>query len=143
MKTKDSKLIQDYFSKQPAVLLVYLYGSQAKETARYDSDIDLAVFVDEKKANSSEIQLRAMTDLSVKLEKEVEVQDLNICKTTFAYRVISEGKILFQRTEQIRVHFEVEVMRNYFDLKPFLTEYDEQLARLARGGDIGARPFTH
>ncbi|MBI4130005.1 nucleotidyltransferase domain-containing protein [Candidatus Roizmanbacteria bacterium] len=140
---KDVQIIKNYFSTIAAVELVYLYGSQAKDTATKDSDVDLAVLVDEKKADSLDVQLKAMSDLGSKLKREVEVQNLNVCSITFIYRVISEGKIVFQSNKQKRVDYEVIVMRNYFDLQPFLREYSEQLARLARGGDIGARPFAH
>lgn len=142
MKTGDIQVIKDYFSKKAGVELVYLYGSQAKKTAREDSDIDLAMYVTEDK-NDLHLQLAAMSDLSTLLQKEVEIQVLNDCSITFVYRVISEGKTLFEKDENARVVFEEKVMRDYFDLKPFLDEYYTQLTRLARGGVIGARPFTH
>lgn len=143
MDRKDLKKIKNYFSKQPAVKLVYLYGSQASGSAKKESDIDLAILVDEKKADAFKTQLEAMSDLSSLLNKEVEVQNLNICKTTFSYRVICEGKVIYARDEQERIDFELEVMRNYFDMKPFLDEFGEQIAFLARSGRINDRPFTY
>lgn len=60
MKAYDIKKIKEYFAKVKAVKLVYLYGSYAAGKAKEDSDIDLAVLVDEKKADSLDVQLRAM-----------------------------------------------------------------------------------
>ena len=76
------------------------------------------------------------------LGKEVEVQNLNICTTTFAYRVISEGKIIYQRNDTVRSAFEEAVMRNYFDLQPFLDEYSLYLRERARRGLIAHKLYT-
>lgn len=145
MKNKDLERVRNYFKKNKLIKLVYLYGSQAREETTKDSDIDLAILVEEKnkKNISSDIQLKAMSDLEQLLDREIEVQNLNVCKTTFAYRVISEGKIIYERSENERVEFEEEVIRNYFDMKPFLEEFSEQIAYLARTGQINARPFSY
>lgn len=134
--------IKSYFSQKPKVVAVYLYGSFTKGTAREDSDIDLAILA-EKSSISSDLQIEAMSDLGLILGKEVEVQNLNICKTTFAYRVISEGKIIYEKNPKQRVIFETEIMRRYFDMRPLLDEFSEQITSLARSGRINARPFSY
>lgn len=143
MRAGEIEKIKEYFAKNKAVVLVYLYGSYATDEAKKDSDIDLAVLVDEKMGDAFDIQLQAIGELSSLLKKEVEVQNLNICKTTFAYRVLYEGKIIYQRSEKERVDFEFKLMRDYFDMRPFLAEYSKRIASLAREGKIGARPFTY
>lgn len=145
-RMRTSKLysvVKKYFSDKPYVAVVYLYGSFAKGEEKKDSDIDLAILVDEKMADSSDVQIKTMSDLGLSLHKEVEAQNLNICKITFAYRVISEGKIIYQRSEEERIDFELSVMRNYFDMGPFLAEYGEQIANLARSGQINAGSFAY
>ncbi|MCR4263664.1 MAG: nucleotidyltransferase domain-containing protein, partial [Candidatus Roizmanbacteria bacterium] len=116
--------IKDYFSTKP-VIAVYLYGSQAKNSETEESDIDLAILVDEKSKMAEDIQLVVMSELSIILDKKVEVQVLNICSTSFSYRVISEGIILVSHNESVRIAFEEEIMKHYFDLLPFNEEYNK------------------
>jgi len=84
--TRNTSYIRKYFVESPLL---------SDEDIK-DSDIDLGVYVD-KKREDIDIQLTAMNELSTILHKEVEVQILNNCSITFAYRVISEGKIIFQK----------------------------------------------
>ena len=44
------KKINQYFKERNEVMAVYLFGSYARGKERRDSDIDLAVLVDYKKA---------------------------------------------------------------------------------------------
>lgn len=135
-------IIKDYFSTK-LVIAVYLYGSQARDTATAESDIDIALLINEKSPMVNDIQLTAMSELSIILDKKVEVQVLQKCSTSFSFRVISEGIILVSHNESARIAFEEETMKHYFDLLPFNEEYNKQLALLARGGGIGDRPFAH
>lgn len=143
MKDKGIKKIRAYFQKIPAVVLVYVYGSQAKRQARKDSDIDIAILVDENKADYFKIRLKAMVYLPSILKRDVDVKDLNSSPTTFSYRVISEGIVIYEKNRKKRVDFETRLMRDYFDMRPFLEEYSKQIASLARSGKISARPFSY
>lgn len=132
--------IQQYFSQQPAVKLAYLYGSQARGEARKNSDIDLAVLFDEqdKNLNTFKSQGQFLMDLSSLLDKKVDVQNLNAVDMQFAYRVISEGKLIYNKNDDnARVDYEFYVTRQYFDLKPLYDEYFSLLEERARQGLVG------
>ena len=130
MKQLDIQKIKDYFNKRKEVAAVYLYGSQARGDAKKDSDIDLAV-LPIKEQNSLSFLVFG-PELSKITGKEVEVQDLKSCRVDFAYRVLSEGKLLVSSNEKARIAFEEQVFRKYFDLKPFLDEYYESLSKIAK-----------
>lgn len=129
--------MRNYFTKQPLVLLAYLYGSYAKGSEREDSDIDVAILVDEKKGNSLTVQLDATADLSKLLGREVEVQNLGAVDVAFAHRVLSEGKLIFARSIDYKIAYETYILRQYFDLKPFYDAFYETLGERAKRGLIG------
>jgi len=44
------------------------------------------------------------------------------------YNVLEEGIPIFVRDESERVDFEIRVMNRFFELKPYLDEYDQMLS---------------
>lgn len=134
---KTKQAIITYFAQKQEVAAVYLYGSQARGDAKPDSDIDLAVLVVEKSRISPHIEYSS--DLTKLTNKEVEIQDLKICNVDFAHRVLTEGLLLISNNEDERIAFEENTMRLYFDLKPGLDEYFEELSKIARRGELHVR----
>lgn len=135
------KKIKNYFAKKPEVAAVYLYGSQARGEAKKASDIDLAVLVtNTRKYKGFGIpQVVFAQDLTKITGRTVEVQDLKACSIEFAHRVISEGKLLISNSPKIRINFELEIIRKYFDLKPILDEYDYYLSQIISRGELHVR----
>ena len=70
------KNIAKYLSRKEEILFSYIFGSLTKNTANKLSDIDIAIYIDEKKIKSSEFrygyQSEVLTDL-IKLLKTREV----------------------------------------------------------------------
>ncbi len=126
--------IVKYFKNKPQVEAVYLYGSQARGDARSDSDIDLAVLMEEKSD-----YFMFESDLSRLLDRKIDVQSLTSCPIDFAHRVILEGKLLISNNEKARIAFEEKIFRDYFDMKPALDEYFKSLSEIARKGELGVR----
>lgn len=137
MNKKEIRSIRNYFSKIPAIVLVYLYGSQAVGEAKNESDIDLAILVDEAKADAFDLQFKAMSDLGRNINKEIEVQNLHAVDISFAHRVITEGKLIHSKNIKDKVEYETYVLRQYFDLKPLLDEFYSYLRERARRRLIG------
>lgn len=133
--------IKDYFAGKPEVTAVYLYGSFARGDAKSDSDIDLAVLVEEsdKYQGFAIPQVVFAQDLTEKLGREVEVQDLKAVRVDFAHRVLSEGQLLYSGNEKVRIEFEEMIIRDFFLLKPFLDEYYYYLGEIAKKGELGVR----
>ena len=140
LKAETINLIKDYFLKQPSVLAVYLYGSQATGAAKKDSDIDLAILFDEKK-DPDTFALRGQLDIELEslLSTDVDIQSLGDCRVSFVHRVLSEGKLLYKKESIDLTDFQVRTVQNYFDLKPTLDQYYLLLSERARSGLIGQK----
>jgi predicted nucleotidyltransferase len=132
--------IGDYFTRKPEVAAVYLYGSYGRDEAKEDSDVDLGIILREKSQTPFCLPQVVMADeLKEILRKEVEVQDLTLCRVDFAHRVISEGKLIYCGDEEKRISFEEKIMREFFDLKPALDEYYYYLSQMAKKGELNVR----
>lgn len=132
--------IKDYFSKKPEIAVAYLFGSFAKGEGREFSDIDFGViFLKKPKGAFCFPEVSLAEELNKISGRKIDVLDLNLCNVDFAHRVISEGKLLYSRDEKIRVNFEEQVIRDYFDLKPMLDEYYQNISEMAKKGELGAR----
>ena len=133
--------IINFFKDKKEVEAVYLYGSYAKETAREDSDIDLAVIVsDENDFEGFDMpQTRYNYDLGKLTGKKIEVQNLESVAIDFAHRVLYEGELLMGLGSKKRVDFEEMVLRVYFDMKPAIEEYFYYLRKIAKKGELGVR----
>ncbi|MEE9278984.1 MAG: nucleotidyltransferase domain-containing protein [Myxococcota bacterium] len=106
------------------VVVVYLYGSIARGSARPGSDVDIAVLL----RASPEPRLGALClDLEGALETElgvpVDLVVLNTAHPELVHRVLLDGVLVLERDRSERIRFEVRARNEYFDLKPRLDEY--------------------
>ena len=133
--------IKEYFSKKTSVVAVYLYGSQAKGSARKDSDIDLGVVLEKEYKTKAFCQPPIIFSqaLSEILGKKVEVQDLRASRVDFSHRVLIEGRLIYAGNEKERIKFETKIFRDYFDLKFFFDEYYKNLSKIAKKGELNVR----
>ena len=91
---KYSNLLRNHFP----VKMVVLYGSHAKSKARKDSDIDVAVIVDETKKDflASEVELYK---LRRKIDSRIEpvLLEKNNDKSGFLEQILKEGLIVYSK----------------------------------------------
>lgn len=142
MKLKQDEVtkIRNYFSEKPQVVAAYLYGSFAREDAKKDSDIDLGIILSKKEHRPFHLPQAIFADeLKKIINREIEIQDLTVCRIDFAHRVLSEGKLIYSGDEKKRIEFEEQVLRNYFDLKPSFDQYYYYLSEIARKGELNVR----
>ena len=133
--------ISDYFSQRPEILAVYLFGSQFKNSAGKDSDIDLGLLVGKETSfgGFDAPETRYTADLQKILKIQVDIIDLTSAPVDFAFRVISEGEILSGINSRERIEFEERLLRVYQDMKPFFDEYAKSIHEIARKGEINVR----
>ncbi|MGH9368269.1 MAG: type VII toxin-antitoxin system MntA family adenylyltransferase antitoxin [Thermoanaerobaculia bacterium] len=106
------------------VVSAYLFGSQARGTARAASDIDVALLLEkdpEPKLQSTARRLEG--DLERALRRPVEVLVLNRAAPDLVHRVLRDGRVLLDRDRPARLRFEVQARNEYFDLQPILRRY--------------------
>lgn len=116
----------DRYVREAALPLVavYLYGSFARNEARADSDVDVAVLLPAGTAATLTGPLSVLRgDLERRLRREVDVIDLRRAPVDVRQRVLREGVLLLDRDPAERIRFEVHTRNEYFDLLPYLEQY--------------------
>lgn len=103
------------------VLAAYLFGSSASGRLRPDSDVDIAVLVDERcfQEDLFDYRLRLSADLRDCLKRpDVEVVILNEVPPVLAHNVISKGKLIFERSRAARIFFQIRALNLFLDTQP-------------------------
>lgn len=115
------------FSKEEGILFAYLFGSVVQGKTNFESDIDLAVFLDEEEISDFfKKRLSLIEEIQALLKKPVEVIILNEIKSIFfKFVVIKEGKVIFERDHGQRIDFELKTMQEYYESQPFIEEYNK------------------
>lgn len=108
-KDKIVKILKEYFEKEDNVIFAYLFGSYAKGKERENSDVDIAVYVNELIAKDSkkvlDFQIKHMSNISDILKKEVDLVILNQASPLLRHEVISEGILLVEKDHNKLVNF--------------------------------------
>lgn len=129
MNLIDSKQIQKVFKKHK-VIFAYLFGSQAKNTAGPLSDIDIAVYLNEKidRARWFDVRMKLLGEISDILKiDDIDVVILNDAPPLISHRILSEGRLIFCQDKKIQLSYEVKAVLKYLDWKPFLEKYTKEV----------------
>jgi len=122
MRNDVAKLIETLNTK-PFIAFAYLFGSRVKNHCNKRSDWDVAVYFSEPPENfgiwtSFEVE----AELSRAVESTVQVIVLNkrLPSPVFGFQIVSEGIVLIERDENLRMEFENRILRQYYDWQYFL-----------------------
>ena len=120
-----------FFAADPrGALAVYLFGSYARGTARPESDVDVAVLYGEPPPSTLDAPQFALEgDLETALGKVVQVIVLDTAPIDLIHRVLTDGKLVFERDRSARIRFEVRARAEYLDFEPVLRRYRKQEPR--------------
>lgn len=109
------KPLTDVFSNLP-VKACYLFGSQAKNQERKESDYDLAVFVEDRNVINYRDLLATINDNFSNPEKlHITLVDLNSSSPLLLYQIIKNGQLLFEKQYGNHIGLESYIMRLFFD----------------------------
>jgi len=117
----DIRHIIDYFKGRDEVSALYIFGSAAYSKETTESDIDIAVLInDHKKGRRTYDSLKktyyaASPKLSI---RPVDIVILNSASLFLKHRIIKTGKVLFDRNRRVRVRFTANAIIEYLDYKP-------------------------
>ena len=136
---------QERLFRQHPVQLAYLFGSQATGHTHADSDVDIAVLlndgltVDERFAE----RLSLIGALSQVLRTDtVDVVILNEASPLLAYEVLRHGVLLYCAEENARVEFQVRTLLAYEDTAPLRHLLAEAMAERVKAGTFGKPVLT-
>lgn len=129
--------------KQKEIVAIYLFGSYASGRNRPTSDVDLAVLL---KTIAKEQYLEKRLDIMAKLTGIIQIDDLDLivlneAPAGLAYRIISEGRLLYLRNKDRDkfVNFKARVFDRYLDYLPVQKMFSAALGRRIREGKFGGR----
>ena len=120
LEKKRLNQIKKYFSQQPDIAAVYLYGSEVSgRSAKVEKkrDIDFAVLFNQKrKSFKRQFQIASQLQNFI-IGREVDCREIDLYASSPVYlmNVLQKGKLLYSANENKRVAFEVKVMREYED----------------------------
>ena len=123
----DLKVKQDLsylFSRYPHILSAYLFGSTALGISNSDSDIDIAIRIDQSLASDSYLDLRIQItdDLEKHLGCKVDIVVLNTASLKMIHQVIINGRLLFSRNLGKEKDYIVQKRKEYFDFKYYINK---------------------
>jgi len=119
------KLAPAIFGESP-VLFAYLYGSYATGAVHPFSDVDIGVYVEKVSARQHlELELELALTIDEKLENGIssDVRAINNLPVMLVGKILTEGVLLFSRSDLVRVEFETLVRKQYFDFVPVIQRY--------------------
>lgn len=128
---KNIRLIEKYFSSHKDVVCAYIFGSFAKHTQNFYSDLDIAILlssnIDEKEYIDRRIVI--MDELSCILNLEIDVVILNTANTFLKYQVFKYGKRIYERMDRVGRAFEARAFLEYIDFLPIRNLLESGLIR--------------
>ncbi|MEK6533666.1 MAG: nucleotidyltransferase domain-containing protein [Nitrospirota bacterium] len=127
----DPALIEYLRKSVPELIALYRFGSQAKGTARPDSDVDLAVLTRNPIPAMRRFELAQ--ELAIQLHREVDLVDLRSASTVMRMQVVSTGECLNAPNESARREFEMYAYSDYARLNE---ERRDILKRIAESGVV-------
>lgn len=128
----DLKRITSYFKERGEVSALYVFGSLAKANETKESDIDIAVLVDETKLEKKNFELlkrRYYAASPYFSLRPIDIVLLNTASPFLKHQVIKTGRILFDRNRKLRVRFTAQAITEYLDYKPIEDIFRKALAK--------------
>jgi len=120
------------------VSLVYLYGSAARGRMTQRSDVDIALVLEEDLTPLERLRLILRLGLSLSDRCGIENPDVRVINDApllFRGRVVTEGILVYEKSDEARIEFETYTRMRYFDYLPVHRRMQDELIAgiLARG----------
>lgn len=137
---EDLARIKRYFRERAEVSALYLFGSFSRDKVTAESDIDIAVLIDEsqmKGKNFESLKNRYYAASPTFSLRAVDIVILNSAPTFLKYQVLKTGKVLFDKKRKLRTKFTEKAITEYLDFKPIEDIYLNTVAGRFRRANNG------
>lgn len=114
--------VKKYFENKDEIGFAYLFGSAAKNKENRLSDIDIALFINEKEDLPEEsaygYEAGIITDLmDIFKRNDIDVVLLNKAGLFLKYQILRNGRLIFCRKNKDEAYFRFKVYQEYLDTK--------------------------
>ncbi|HHU33472.1 MAG: type VII toxin-antitoxin system MntA family adenylyltransferase antitoxin [Zhaonellaceae bacterium] len=119
-----------FFSREPSIQAVFLFGSYGTEAQTPSSDIDFAVLFKTKVSLADELELQGKLSEVLGTDR-VDLVNLRKAPLRLQFRAISQGRLLYEKDYVTTCDYVEHVIKYYqdyaIDLAVFYQEYDQSL----------------
>lgn len=132
--TERLKRLPEVFSEHAEVVVVYLFGSFAKNEIKPLSDIDIAYLLDllpYEDVLDKDLELRVLISNKLRTD-EVDCHLLNKSPLPFQYEIITSGEVIYCRDSSAKESYEEEIKHTYNRHREDFEVTKEQLLRAFR-----------
>lgn len=124
----ENKLI-DYFSTEPDINTVYLFGSVVSGSTHTESDVDVAILFRDGYVPHIDKILEMQDKLTSLLSRETDVVILNNASPIIRMQVLRKGKKILDRDRRSFNRFFVRTIFEYDDLKRVRSVIEKKVMR--------------
>jgi uncharacterized protein len=128
MQSMENKLI-DYFSTEPDINTVYLFGSVVSGSTHTESDVDVAILFRDGYVPHIDKILEMQDKLTSLLSRETDVVILNNASPIIRMQVLRKGKKILERERRSFNRFFVRTIFEYDDLKRVRSVIEKKVMR--------------
>jgi len=119
--------LKKYLASFPTIEYAYLFGSYANGRQHQDSDLDIAIYLNDKaqKHNSefcsNDNQAKIISELvQITHINDIDLIILNTAPALLKYQIVTSGQRIFCKDDILRKRFELMTIKLYFDNLPLL-----------------------
>ena len=110
-----------------AIQAVYLFGSQAKNQAGTNSDIDIAVLLEDNYTKKSgEIKVKLYEELIKAGIDNIDLVILNQASALLSYEVVKENYLLYKKEDFDAASYQSLAIRKYLDFEYYLKKNQQK-----------------
>ncbi|MDG5788874.1 nucleotidyltransferase domain-containing protein [Evansella sp. AB-P1] len=114
MNNKELQIIVEHLVENASPYLIIMFGSTVKGNLKKDSDFDIA-FLSDVNIGKYELFMTSQ-ELASKINRNVDLIDLNQANTVFQAQIIHTGKVIYCTDEKKKAQFELKTLKMYAKL---------------------------
>ena len=117
------------FTKHATILAAYLFGSTANQTDGANSDVDVALRLNQGLPADQQLELRLelMDDVETYFKRRADIVILNNASLKMIRQVLTRGELLFARDEAAERLYAIQKQKAYFDFKYYIEKDRQEL----------------
>ncbi|MBU5437226.1 nucleotidyltransferase domain-containing protein [Tissierella sp. MSJ-40] len=112
------KRCKDILIKYENITFAYIFGSYVNEKIREDSDIDIAIYLEENIDGNEYLKIKM--ELTDACKREVDLVLLNDAVPLLKYEIYKNNILLFTRDKILESNYKVKILFEYNDMKKYL-----------------------